>query len=124
MKFLDHMRNDVPDPEAAGFTSAIEPQLGNMVWGIRTAFDTDLFEYLKGFRDYLHHSLYALGFWNAALEVGELSFLAASRVRDYTEMAWSALYPLARIHYQRGNLRDAERWCVTAIGIFEGNQNP
>jgi tetratricopeptide (TPR) repeat protein len=124
MKYLDRAYERIGNPEATSFTLATKTELGNMVWGIRTAYGANQFEYLKGFRQFLHHSLYVLGFWNAALELGELSFLAASRVHDHTEMAWSALYPLARIHYRRGNLRDAERWCVTALGIFDAHDDP
>jgi tetratricopeptide (TPR) repeat protein len=123
MAFLDATDRTTGSHTSERFTEIIERELGNVVWGVQTAFATGLFVYLKGFREFLHDPLYRLGFWSAALQLGDLSFLAAARVGDRNEMAWSSLYPLARVRYQSDDLREAERWCATAIGIFEGERN-
>ncbi|HEY6139335.1 MAG TPA: TIR domain-containing protein [Thermoanaerobaculia bacterium] len=124
MEFLDLLQRQFGAPDSPQFVRKIAGELGNMVWGVRTAWELRMFEHQQGFRNFLQDALYSLGFWETALQTGEIAYLAASRIGGYDEMGWAALYPMTRIHYQRQELRNAERWCATALSLFENTGNP
>ena len=100
-----------------------EPELGNLVWAVQRTYANGSFRDLKTFRMALDDILYRLAMWPLAIGLGELAYLAASRIADYEEMGWAALYPLGRVNYHSGNLGLAERWCATALALFEQQNN-
>lgn len=120
MHFLDETSRAAGRHDSDEFMEKVRPELENLIWSVQTAFGLGLYGHLKGFREYLEHTLYRLGFWKVALELGDLFFIAAGRTGDLHELGWSALYPLARILFHSGNVREAERCAAAALGIFEG----
>jgi tetratricopeptide (TPR) repeat protein len=122
---------DVSDPCVAAYAafakeerkgSAVNrygPELGNLVWAIQQTYTKGAYADLKSFRMALDDVLFRLALFPLAIGIGELAYLAASRIPDYTEMAWAALHPLGRIHYHRGDFAMSERWCATSLAMFQ-----
>ena len=106
-------------PNAGPASNRIEEQLGNILWAIEEATALELWDQLVQLREALDEFMYRRGFWQQAIRLGESALEAASALRNFTQMAWCCLYPLARVHYHKGDYAAAQRWSEQALALFQ-----
>jgi tetratricopeptide (TPR) repeat protein len=103
----------------------LETELGNILWSIQQAYNLKDWQTVIGFwkpaeaLKPLEDFLFFHGYFNESLQFGECVYNAAKESNNGKACAWTALYPMTRIHFYQGRYDEAQRWCKTSLEAFE-----
>lgn len=93
-------------------------EIGSLLWAVNKAYELKQWSRVLEFRELLGDFLYWRGFWQEGIDIGLLFYNAAQNLGDKISMGWTAIYPLARLEFYRGEYSKSASWSQTSLNLF------